>query len=115
MREAKRIAIAVEAREPQQPAAPLPRIARLVALAIWFDELLRTGEVETYADLARLGSVSRARVTQIMDLLSLPPAVLEAALGPGGSTMSERGLRKRAGCMVWSEQPGGQEPLTGLQ
>ena len=105
MPEARRIPIGVEEREPEQAPAPLPRITRLVSLALWFDELLRTGEVETYADLARVGSVSRARVTQIMDLLTLPPAVLEAALGPGGSTMSERGLRARAGRAIWSEQP----------
>jgi hypothetical protein len=109
VREEKRIPIAVEEREPQQTPAPLHRITRLVSLALWFDELLRTGEVETYADLARVGSVSRARVTQIMDLLTLPPALLEAALGPGGAGMSERGLRERAGCAIWSEPPESDE------
>ncbi|HMB68195.1 MAG TPA: hypothetical protein VKU85_02750, partial [bacterium] len=60
----KRIRIA-DARRPATPAgpAPLPRITRLMALAIWFDELIRTGKVGTYAELARIGGVSRARVT----------------------------------------------------
>jgi len=55
------------------PPAPIPRIARLMALAIHFDGLIRQGTVRDYADLARLGGVSRARITQIMNLLNLPP------------------------------------------
>ena len=34
----------------------VPRISRMMALAIWFDELIRKGEVKNYADLARLGT-----------------------------------------------------------
>jgi hypothetical protein len=56
------------------PPARVPRIARLMALALRFDELIRTGEVADYAELARLGRVSRARVTQVMNLLVLAPA-----------------------------------------
>ena len=44
----------------------IPRITRLMALAIKFDGLVRRGEVRDYADLARLGYVTRARITQIM-------------------------------------------------
>jgi hypothetical protein len=44
-----------------------------MALAIHFDGLIRNGVVKKYADLARLGSVSRARITQIMNILNLPP------------------------------------------
>ena len=42
--------------------APIPRIARLMALAIKFQEMVERGEVRDYADLARLGYVTRARV-----------------------------------------------------
>jgi hypothetical protein len=62
------------------PPARVPRIARLMALALRFDELIRTGEVADYAELARLGRVSRARVTQVMNLLVLAPAIQEALL-----------------------------------
>jgi len=51
-----------------------------MALAIRFDGLLRRGEVSDYADLARLGHVTRARVTQIMNLLNLAPEIQESLL-----------------------------------
>src|SRR5262245_15082590 len=62
------------------PAERVPRISRLMALAIRFDELLRKGEVKDYAELARLGHVTRARVTQIMNLLNLAPDLQEQIL-----------------------------------
>jgi len=55
----------------------LPRVTRLMALAIHFDELIRSGEIENYAEIARLGNVTRARVTQIMNLLNLAPEIHE--------------------------------------
>jgi hypothetical protein len=58
----------------------VPRIARLMALAIRFESLIQNGTVTNYADLARLGHVSRARVTQIMNLLLLAPDIQEAIL-----------------------------------
>ena len=58
----------------------LPRVTRLMALAIRFEQLLASGEVEDYADLARRGRVSRARITQIMNLLLLAPEIQEAIL-----------------------------------
>ena len=48
----------------------LPRITRLMALAVRFDSLIRRGEVPDYSALARLGHVSRARITQIIDCAS---------------------------------------------
>lgn len=67
------------------PSAPIergrvPRISRLMALAIRFDRLVQAGEVEDYAELARLGHVTRARVTQIMNLLMLAPDIQEELL-----------------------------------
>jgi hypothetical protein len=58
----------------------VPRVSRLMALAIRFDQLIRAGEVSDYAELAELGHVSRARVTQIMNLLMLAPDIQEAIL-----------------------------------
>ena len=60
-----------------QPAATIPRIARLMALAIRFDGLLQKQTIKDYAELARLGSVTRARMTQIMQLLHLAPDIQE--------------------------------------
>ena len=58
----------------------VPRIARLMALALRFDEYLRTGQVVNHAALAELGHVSRARISQIMNLLHLAPDIQEAIL-----------------------------------
>jgi hypothetical protein len=84
--------------EPQSaPPDPIPRISRLMALAIHFDGLIRDGVVKNYADLARLGGVSRARITQIMNLLNLPPWKQEELLflegGQGRTGVTERVIR----------------------
>ena len=65
---------------PPLPPGRVPRVARLMALAIRFEQLLRQRVVADYAALARLGHVSRARVTQIMNLLCLAPDLQEALL-----------------------------------
>jgi hypothetical protein len=51
-----------------------------MSLAIRFDEHIRSGVVADYAELARLAHVSRARITQIMNLLMLAPDIQEAIL-----------------------------------
>lgn len=58
----------------------IPRIARLMALAIHLEGLLERGEVKDMAEIARLGHVTRARVTQIMNLRLLAPDIQEAIL-----------------------------------
>ena len=65
---------------PPLAAGRVPRIARLMALALRFEELLRSGAVRDYAELARLGRVSRARITQVMNLLHLAPDLQEEIL-----------------------------------
>ena len=87
----------------------IPRLARLMALAIKFDSLIRQGVVRDYADLARLGHVSRARITQIINLLHLAPDIQEQLLNLRTSNgtaqgLCERHLRKLAGTIDWSEQ-----------
>jgi hypothetical protein len=53
------------------PCARIPRVTRLLALAHKLEKLIQDGVVRDYADLSRLGHVTRARVSQIMDLLLL--------------------------------------------
>jgi hypothetical protein len=60
------------------PAAA--RISRLLALAHRLDELVRTGVVTDYATLAELAHVSRARMSQILNLLVLASDIQEALL-----------------------------------
>ncbi len=56
-----------------------------MALAIKFQDMADCGEVRDYADLARLGYVTRARLTQIMNLLLLAPDIQEAIIRVGGA------------------------------
>src|ERR1019366_7369334 len=58
----------------------IPRIARLMALAIRFEGMLQEETIQDYAQLARLGRVTRARMTQIMKLLDLAPDIQEQIL-----------------------------------
>jgi hypothetical protein len=68
--------------KPFRPAEPgrVPRVARLMALAIRCDGLIRDGVIENYTEIARLGHVTRARVSQIMNLLNLAPDIHEELL-----------------------------------
>jgi len=65
---------------PSEQPERVPRLARLMALALRFETLVRSGEIEDYAALARLGHVSRARISQIMNLLQLAPDIQEKIL-----------------------------------
>ena len=87
----------------------LPRVTRLMALAIKFDGLIREGVVRDYADLAGLGHVTRARMTQVMNLLNLAPDVQEDLLFlpkmmSGRDPVSERNLRRITAMVRWDRQ-----------
>jgi hypothetical protein len=85
--------------------AGISRIARLMALAIRFDRLLRAEEFRNYAELAHLGRVTRARVTQIMKLLDLAPYIQEQILFlPTLKGLNERNLRPIVSRIDWNEQ-----------
>ena len=91
------------------PCGRLPRITRLMALAIHFDGLIQSGAVTNYAELARLGNVTRARVTQIMNLLMLAPAIQEELLflprvEHGRGEVCLRDLQRVACLIEWREQ-----------
>lgn len=84
----------------------IPRITRLMALAIKFETMVERGEVRDYADLARLGYVTRARLTQIMNLLLLAPDIQEQLLlpAPAPAKIGERHLRKIVNSPAWTDQ-----------
>lgn len=78
-RDGKRIVLA-DGKAPQPKRSPigrLPRITRYMALAIYYEDLIRKGHVHDYAEIATLGHVTRARVTQIMNLRLLAPDIQE--------------------------------------
>lgn len=87
----------------------VPRVARLMALAIRFEHLLGSGAVQDQAELAELGHVTRARVTQIMNLLHLAPDIQEAILSlplvvAGRAPIQERYIRPIAAETDWNRQ-----------
>ena len=94
---------------PPVAAGRAPRIARLMALALRFEELVRSGAVRDYAELARLGQVSRARLTQIMNLLHLAPDLQEeilflAPVVKGRDPIHLEGLQALAALLDWPRQ-----------
>lgn len=91
------------------PRPRVPRISRLMALAIRFDTLIRSGEVADQAELARLGLVTRTRMTQIMSLLYLAPDIQEEILDlpaadSGRTVITERTLRPVVAELDWGAQ-----------
>jgi hypothetical protein len=67
---------------PAPAAAPprLPRVTKLLALAHRFDALIQAGQFRDYAQIAAVGHVTRARLSQIMALLNLAPDIQEEIL-----------------------------------
>ena len=106
------ITLAVRSRHQPDPTPPppvrLPRITRLMALAIKLQDIVDRGEVRDYADLARLGYVTRARLTQIMNLLLLAPDIQETILfltsAPNCTQPTERALRSLCSEVLWDVQ-----------
>src|ERR1035437_3669342 len=89
----------------ERAASLIPRIARLMALAIRFEGLVRTERIRDYAELARRGHVTRARMTQIMKLLDLAPDLQEQILFlPPIKGLNERNLRRLVSRIDWQEQ-----------
>jgi hypothetical protein len=86
------------------PAPRMPRVTRLMALAVRYQGMVDLGELRDYADIARLGYVSRARVTQIMNLANLAPDTQEALLFPTAILPTERQLRSLTVLVDWAEQ-----------
>lgn len=94
---------------PEPPPGRVPRITRLMALAIRFDGYLRDGVVADYAELARLGHVSRARITQIMGMNLLAPDIQEIILAlprtvKGRDPIRERHVRPIVAEVEWARQ-----------
>ena len=91
------------------PSSCIPRVARLLALAWHVDELVRSGTVSSYAAAARLGHVSRARLSQILSLLNLAPDLQEELLfhqrhARGRQSLVLRQVLTVAAALDWQEQ-----------
>jgi hypothetical protein len=104
-----------EIREGPKPVPELteegrvPRVARLMALAIKIESLIESGAIGDQAEASQLGHVTRARMTQIMNLLLLAPDIQEAILNlprvsRGKDPIVETHLRPIVAEVDWTRQ-----------
>ena len=103
------------AADPAAKRGRLPRIAQVLAMALQFQEMIDRGEVRRHADLARLGCVSRERISQMMVLTWLAPDIQEEILRlpqmPGGRyPITEGTLRKTARLPLWEDHRARWQP-----
>lgn len=105
----REMAVGLEPPSPAQEPGRVPRVARLMALALRFADYLRAGQVADYRTLAELGHVSRPRISQIMNLLNLAPDIQEAILflprtEHGRDSIHLRQLQPLAAALDWRKQ-----------
>ena len=93
----------------ETPSGRVPRVAHLMALAIRMEEWVAAGRVPCYAEAARSAKMTRARMTQIMNLTRLASEIQEAVLflppvAKGRDPVTERDLRPIAAELDWTKQ-----------
>ncbi len=101
--------VKAEVRSSEEEAGRIPRVSRLMALAIKLEGLVRQGKVRTYRNLAEAGRVSRARLSQILRLADLAPEIQEQLLFLpktviGTDPITEKSLRQIAWSVDWDWQ-----------
>ena len=94
---------------PARPVGSIPRLSRLMALAIKCEAEVARGEASDFAGLARAGHVTRARMSQIMNLVNLAPDIQEEILFlprtlEGRAPVTEAAVRKIACEPLWKRQ-----------
>lgn len=106
-RRGKAIELVEGAPPPTKRTRPL-RVARTLALAHVFRELIDARVVRDQAELASLTGFTRARITQMLDLTLLAPDIQESVLAAevegGADNISGRELRKIAAERSWARQ-----------
>ncbi len=105
----RKTAVLGPAPEPPKPAGRIPRVSKLMALAIRFEMFLREGQVASQSELATLAHVTQPRMTQIMNLLHLAPDIQEELLDlptveQGNDPVSERVMRPITQLVDWRSQ-----------
>lgn len=92
-----------------EPQAKVPRISRLMALAIKYQGMLDRGEVSGVTELAKLCHVTQPRMSQILNLNLLCPSIQEQLLflpphASGKRAIHERKLRAVCREIDWLTQ-----------
>lgn len=93
---------------PHEPVRRPARVAQVLALAHRLQRAIDRGEYRDRAELARQLGFTRARVTQILDLVLLAPDIQEHVVHleavDGVEPLAERGLRDVVRHESWAEQ-----------
>ena len=93
---------------PPEPVRRPARVAVMLALAHKIQDAIDRGVVRDRAEVARRLGLTRARVTQLMDLTLLAPSIQEQILlaesVDGVEPMSERTVRSKAHMGSWEKQ-----------
>jgi DNA invertase Pin-like site-specific DNA recombinase len=87
----------------------VPRVSRLMALAVKFERMIREGEIPNHRAIAEAGQISRARLSQVMRLTDLAPSIQEELLFlpktiVGADHITEKALRQIACSLDWDWQ-----------
>jgi hypothetical protein len=87
----------------------VPRVARQLALAHEIERRVRAGELDDLAHAARAFGLTRARVTQLVSLTLLAPAIQDAIVAmphvtAGRDPITERTLRPIVSEANWDRQ-----------
>jgi len=85
-----------------------PRVTQVLALALSFQDMIATGSARNYEDLANRTGVTAERLSQVMKLIWLAPAIQQEILylrGCGGRyPLTECAVRSIAAEWSWPEQ-----------
>jgi len=90
--------------KPPEPVLRQAKVALQLALAHRILRAIEVGEVKDQADAARRLGVTRARVSQILDLSLLAPDIQERLLDVEAGSLSERTLRSVSRIACWNGQ-----------
>ena len=101
-RRARKVVANGEAPEVREP---VPRIARLLALAHKWEAMARRGEIKNHTDLACRTKLTVARISQIANLIFLSPDIQDQVLHSEDLTVpSEHQLRHLVAPPLWDDQ-----------
>lgn len=64
----------------KQIPGKVPTVSRMMALAIYYEQLIKEGKIKSVSDIGRLENITQQRVSQVMGLLLLSSKLQEKLL-----------------------------------
>jgi len=105
----KRVVKASAKDDASVPTGRVPRISRLMALAIHYDRLLTEGHVRSHHELSRLTGMDRSQLSRILNLRLLAPAIQEKLLFLPEITSGNDDIHLADMAKIWRERDWGQQ------